>query len=220
MGYYNIITFIWMMVLFVYSRKLLKIDPKIRERFLKGQILLVFLYNIAMLFVFPAKIPIELSTTSYFVVPIIVLFNIRYLKSWSVYTSIIMGFVYFTGMILMGQTLYGHFPPYSVLTSLFNHGTLMAYAYITLHTTKFYKKERYTIWIGIIVSASWALLMRPFITLKIRIFIYEVLDGEMARYFFPDNLRLSLIIYYVLFVITLYLSSNVVHLLSNRIYKD
>jgi len=219
MGYLNIISFFWLLLLFFYSRYVLKQNEVVRNRFLKIQLLFVLLYNIGFLFVFPWKIPIELSTTSYFVVPIIVLFSIKYLKAWGVYASILTGSIYFIGMLLMGNKLYSNFPPYSVYTSLYNHGALISYAIITLKTAEFHKSERNIIWVGLGLSAAWALLLRPLVTFTGRIFIYIVLEADLINTYFPNNLKLGFIIYYPLLIVVLVFSANVVHLLNRKLKK-
>jgi len=220
MGHLNLISLLWIIFLFFYIKFISKKDEEIRNRFLKVQLLLVLLYNIGILFVFPWKLPVELSTSSYFVVPIIAIFNIKYLKAWGVYASVLTGFLYFIAMLSIGNTLYGDFPSYSVYTSLYNHGALLTYAYITLSTTRIYKSERIIIWLGIIFSAVWAILLRPINAFTGRVFIYEVLYGYAIKDYFPNNLIVAYIIYYILLVIALVLSANAVHLLNNKINKQ
>ncbi len=215
----NLISFFWLIILFFYVIFVSKQNEVIRNRFLKVQLLLVLVYNIIMLFVVPWKLPVELSTISYFVVPIIVIFNISFLKVWGVYASIISGFAYFLAILIMGNKLYGDFPPYAVFTSLYDHGALVAFAFITLSTTSFYKSERIVIWIGIVAAAVWALLLRSINAFTGRIFIYEVLDGVIIRDYFSNNLVIGYIVYYILLVILLILSANMVHILSNKLKK-
>lgn len=219
MGHLNIISLFWLVLLVFYSRYLLKLDEKVRTRFLKVQLSLTLLYNIGMLFVFPWKYPIELSTTSYFIVPIIVLLNIKSLKVWGVYTSILTGGIYFIAMLTVGNYLYGNYPAYSVYTSIYNHGALLSFAYVTLKTMEFRKSERIIIWIGIVFSAAWAYALRPIVTFTGRIFIYEVLDGLLIKTYFSNSLVIGYSIYYILLVGGLILSANMVHSLSNKIYN-
>lgn len=220
MGYYNVISLLWIVLLFFYIKYVSKLDEETRNKFLKIQILLVLLYNIGQLIVFPWKFPIEFSTTSYFVVPIIVLFNIDKLKGWTVYASVFIGVIYFLGMIVAGNYMYSHFPVYSVLTSIFNHGSLLSYGIITLMTSSFDKSDRYIIWIGITLSAAWAYLLRPFVTFTGRVFIYEVLDGALIKSFLPNNLVFGYILYYLILIPSLVLSANFVHSLNRKLYKE
>lgn len=219
MGHYNVISLIWVILLFFYIKYVVKLEEDKRNLFIKIQVLLVLLYNIGQFIVFPWKYPIELSTTSYFVVPIIVLFNIRKLNIWAVWVSIFIGVAYFGGMILAGNYMYSHFPVYSVLTSIFNHGSLLSYGIIMLYMEEFKKEQRYIIWIGIILSAGWAYMLRPFVTHNIRIFIYDVLDATFVQAFLNSSV-IGYIVYYILLVIGLYYSANYVHALSKRLYQQ
>jgi len=220
MGILNIVSLLWLIVLFFYSNYVLKQNEKVQSKFLIAQLSLAFLYNVVMFALKPWKFPIELSTVSYFVVPMIVFLNIKPLKVWAVYASLLTAGVYFLGMLFIGQTLYGNFPAYSVYTSIYNHGALISFAYITLHTTKFQKQERFIIWGGIVFSAAWALLLRPFVTFTGRIFILIVLDADLISAKFPNHLTIGYIIYYIVFVILLYVSSNMVHSLSTIFYTE
>jgi len=220
MGHLNIISFFWIIILLFYSRYVIKQKEITRSRFLKIQLLILLVYNIGIIIIFPWKIPVELSTVTYFIVPIIVLFDLSGLKAWGVYSSIISGVVYFAAMIVIGNYLYEDYPAYGVYAAIYSHGVLLSYAYITLSTAKIQKSERMVIWIGIIFSVAWALFLRPFVIFEARIFIYEVLDGLFIKTYFPENLTFGYIIYYILFVITLYLSANIVHLLNQKLYKD
>ena len=219
MGHLNVISLFWLIVLIYYSRYVIKQEEHIRNRYLKIQLSIVLGYNIAMLFVFPWKLPVELSTVSYFVVPLIMLFNIKKLQGWGVYSAILAGVVYYLAMIIIGNKLYADYPAYSVYTSIFNHGALLSYAYIMLSTVEFKKSDRYIIWIGIILSALWAQLLRPHVVFAFRIFIYEVLDGLFVKTYFPNHLTIGYVGYYVWLVLALYFSASIVHSLSKRLYK-
>ena len=219
MGHLNIISFFWIIILIFYSRYVIRQKETTRSRFLKIQLLIILVYSIGIVIIFPRRIPVELSTVAYFIVPIIVLFNLSGLKAWGVYSSIISGVIYFAAMIILGNYLYEDYPAYGVYAAIYNHGALLSYAYITLSTTKIRKSERMVIWIGIIFSATWALLLRPFVIYDARVFIYDV-DGLFVRTYFSENLTFGYIIYYILFVITLFISANIVHLLNQKLYKD
>ena len=220
MGHLNIISFFWIIILVFYSRYVIKQKEITRYKFLKIQLLILLVYNIVIIIIFPWKIPVELSTVAYFIVPLIVLFNLSGLKAWGIYSSLLSGFIYFAAMIIIGNYLYEDYPAYGVYAAIYGHGVLLSYAYITLSTVKIQKSERMVIWIGIILSVAWALLLRPSVIFEARIFIYEVLDGLFIRTYFPENLTFGYIIYYILFVIALFLSANIVHLFNQRLYKD
>ena len=220
MGHLNVISFLWLIILWFYIKYVLKQEEEARSKYIKIPLLFVLLYNVTLFFVLPWKFPVELSTTSYYIVPIIVLFGIKKLNVWGVYASVVSGVIYFLAMLIYGNGIYSTYPPYSVYTAIFNHGALLSYAIITLKTVKFEKSERHIIWIGIILSAGWALLLRPYVKFTFRIFIYEVLDGLIVRTYLGNNLIFGYIIYYIVLVTTLILSANMVHKLSRVLYKS
>ena len=93
------------------------------------------------------------------------------------------------------------------------------YAIITLKTAEFHKSERNILWVGLGLSAAWALLLRPLVTFTGRIFIYIVLEADLINTYFPNNLKLGFIIYYPLLIVVLVFSANVVHLLNRKLKK-
>ncbi len=220
MGFLNLLSFICLLLIIVFTRYLLSKPREFQFKVIKVQLLLVLLYNIVIHIVVPTKLPIELSTISYFVVPIVLFLNIKKLNVWAVYASILSGALYYFSMIVAGQQMYGHFPVYSYSTSLFNHGTLLMYSMIMLSNVRFFKSERFIIWIGLAITIVYVLLMRPLVTHPGRIFIYEILDAELVNAYFSDFGVVAYSIYYILFVMFLYISSNLVHYFSGKLYIE
>lgn len=220
MGFINLLSLFCLILIYFYTRYLLKKPQSLQFKVIKIQLLLVLLYNIVIHIVVPTKLPIELSTISYFLVPVILYFNIKRLNIWAVYASILSGALYYFSMIVAGQQLYGHFPVYSYLTSLFNHGTLLIYSVIMLKNVKFFKSERYIIWIGLLATIVYALLMRPLVTHPGRVFIFEVLDADLVNAYFSSYGVVAYSIYYILFALFLYSSSNMVHYFSKVLYHE
>ena len=217
----NLLSAICLILFVVYIYIMIHKSEKIRNTLLKIQLFIVFGYNIFVIIQFPYKIPVEFSTVSYFLVPLIVLFNIKSLRIWAVYSALLSGLGYYGSMILFGDILYGHFPAYSVFTSLFNHGSLLAYAFINLATMKFKRGESRVIWIGLTINAVWSSLIKPIVLHPGRIFIYEILDANLVRSFSFTNEYLVLFvpIYYVLFVYTLYKSPHMVLYINKILTK-
>lgn len=168
----------------------------------------------------PGKIPVELSTVAYFIVPLTILFNIKKLKIWAVYSALLSGIIYYSAMILYGTQIYSDYPPYTVYMSLYNHGALLTYSYITLMNTMFYKKDCYIIWAGIVFSILWALALRPLVIVTKRVFIYDVLDAFWAYKYFPDLLVVAVPIFYILFAAFIYFSVSSVYILNKVVNKS
>ena len=218
-GFLNILSMICIVLFYFYTRFLLKKPKVFQYKVIKIQLFLVLMYNLVIHIVVPTKIPIELSTISYFVVPVILYFNIRKLNVWAVYAAFVSGFFYYISMVLAGDAMYGNFPIYSYSTSLFNHGTLVVYSIIVAKDVTFKPKEIHIIHIGLLLTMGYALLMRPIITHPGRIFIYMIMDADLVKNYFLDMKMIAYPIYYILFGLFLYFSGYVVFLL-NRILQD
>lgn len=221
MGFLNILSFVCAIVIVFYTRFLLSKPKDFQYKVIKIQLFIVLMYNLVIHIVVPTKIPIELSTISYFVVPIILYFHIKKLYIWAVYASFVSGFLYYVSMIIAGQMLYGDFPIYSYSTSLFNHGTLLVYSIIVANDLVFRRREMYIIHFGLIITIVYALLMRPIITHPGRIFIYMILDAELVKEYFLNIKNIMYPLYYIALGLFLYFSGNIVFLLNKLlILKD
>ena len=192
---------------------------KTRNGFMFFQLLIVLLYNTFIIIIFPYKVPVEFSTLSYFVVPFIVLFNIKDLKLWAAFSALLSGGGYFLSMVVNGNGLYSHFPVYSVATSLFNHGSLLAFAVITLLTYDIKKNDKYILLGGVLFNITWATLIRPFVLHPGRIFILEILDASIVRMYYPGSLYIGIPVYFVIAFSLLFLSIKIVYV-TNNLYKN
>lgn len=220
MDHINLISFLCLLVLIVYTRFLIKQPEHIKMKIIKIQIFFVLAYNVVIHLLVSTKTPVELSTISYFVVPVILYLGLKKLNVWAVYASLMSGFFYYFSMVLAGNSMYGTFPAYSVLTSLYNHGTLMIYAFVILSTQTFVKKDRLQIWVGLALTIVFVLLVRPVVTHPGRIFIYEILEANVVNMYIPDYLAIGFVVYYILFVLFLYTSSNIVHWASKWVHPN
>ena len=220
MNHLNMLSSLVLISHFLLIHFLLKQSKKTQQIVLKIQLLLVLIYSIGYMIMIPGKIPVELSTVAYFIVPLTILFGIKKLKIWAVYSALLSGIIYYSAMILFGTQIYSDYPPYTVYMAIYNHGALLTYSYITLSTTIFYKKDRYIIWIGIIFSILWALALRPLVIVTKRIFIYDVIDAFWAYKYFPDLLVVAVPIFYILFAAFIYFSVNSMYVLNKVINKS
>ena len=220
MNHLNMLSSLVLIFHFLLIHFLLKLSRKKQQIVLKIQLLIVLIYSIGYMIMIPGKIPVELSTVAYFIVPLTILFGIKKLKIWAVYSALLSGIIYYSAMMLFGTQIYSDYPPYTVYMAMYNHGALLTYSYITLSTTMFYKKERYIIWIGIILSILWALAIRPLVIVTKRIFIYDVLDAFWAYEYFPDLLVVAVPLFYILFAAFIYSSVNSMYVLNKVINKS
>lgn len=183
-------------------------DPKFQDKIVKLLSFTVLVINIFLFAKNPWKIPVEFSTVSYFVVPLILLMNMKRLEVWAVYSSIMSGFFYYLTMITTGGAIYNTYPYISVYTSLFCHGSLYFIGMLKLKTILYDEKKSYKIIIGNLFILAWAIYIRPDITLQSRIFIYEIIDGDLVRAFTSSYLWIYLPVYYVLLSYLVYKSSK------------
>ncbi len=218
-GFLNILSSFCVLVIIGYTRFLLSKPKEVQYKVIKIQLFFVLLYNIVIHIIVPTKIPVELSTISYFIVPIILYFNIKKLYVWAVYASFISGFFYYISMILVGDAMYGDFPIYSYSTSLFNHGTLIVYSIIVSKHIAFKNKEIHIIHFGLILTIVYALLIRPIVTHPGRIFIYMILDATLVKVYFLEIKSIIYPVYYILLALFLYFSGYSVFLL-NKIFRQ
>lgn len=200
MAHLNLISIICLLLFIYYIKVMLTKTEKIRNTLLNIQLLIVLIYNVIIIIVFPFKVPVEFSTLSYFVVPFIALFNIKDLKLWSAFSALLAGGGYYFSMVVYGNGLYGNFPAYSIVTSLFNHGSLLAYALITILTVDINKNDKYILAGGVAFNCIWALILRPFVLHPGRVFILEILDANFVKTFFPNYLLVGIPIYFIVVV--------------------
>lgn len=215
MTHLNIISFFCLLLFIYYILIMLKKSEQVRNTFLNVQLLIVLLYNIFIIIVFPFKVPVEFSTLSYFVVPFIALFNIKDLKLWSAFSALLSGAGYYVSMISFGTALYGNFPVYSVLTSLFNHGSLLAYAVITILTVDINKNDKYILAAGVAFNCFWALALRPFVLHPGRIFIYEILDANLVANILPNLQIIMVPVYFMISITIVYLIMKLMYVANN-----
>lgn len=217
----NLLSIIVLIVMVLYIRYMIKQEDKMRERILKIQLIPVLLYNIGIHIVQWGKLPVEFSTINYFIITIIVLTGIKKLEVWAVYAAFMAGFFYFLLMVLFGDSVYGHFPPYSVYTSLYNHGSLVSYAIIKLATTPYERNQRLILWGGLGFCIVWALALQPFVNPVIqpgRIFVYEILYAYLVRYTIPATIPWGYPLYYIGLYLFLDISTRAVYWI-NRAFR-
>ena len=126
------------------------------------------------------SIPVEFSAVAYFIVPIIVLFRISFLRVWAVYSSLLAGCGYFFVFTLFGDRIYANYSAEKISSALICHGILL---FIGISQISFKKFPHYTGWIlavGICLCAFHALNMSSIATNLRGVFMYELIFGFAA----------------------------------------
>lgn len=175
-----------------------RFDKKSQNNILYLFSFLVLSFNIVKLIIDPSQIPVEFSTVSYFIVPLILLLRIRKIEVWAVYASLMAGFFYFTAMILAGGPIYSLYPPINIYTSLFCHGSLLFIGLVKIRTVAYNKNMSFIMIIGNILILSWALYIRDDFTSYGRLFIYELIDATFVEGLVPGYDFLVKIGFYLL----------------------
>jgi len=212
----NIFSLFVLLCIIVGANKLKSIEDTKKRKIVKILLFMVLSYNVLHI-VLTSKIPVEFSTVSYFIVPLIVILNLDFLKVWTIYASLMAGTLYYLTMVLVGGTIYHYYPYMSVYTSLFCHGSLLLYGLIELRTVSLQEKERYKLIVGLILMAAWAMYIRPQVTLSSRIFIYEIIDAKIVKSVFQYSSWLILSLYYSILVYLLAQSTRIVIKLNQMV---
>lgn len=215
MTHLNFISIVCLLIFIYYIKVMLTKSEKTRNILLNTQLAIVLFYNIFIIIIFPFKVPVEFSTISYFIVPFIAIFNIKDLKIWAAFAALLSGAGYYISMIFFGNDLYSAFPVYSVVTSLFNHGSLLAYAIITILTIEIKKLDKYILAVGVAFNCLWALILRPFVLHPGVIFIYEILDATLVTRYITEFQLFFIIIYFIVFIGIVYLTMKLMYIANN-----
>jgi len=149
-------------------------------------------------------IPVEISSISYFLMFIIILFRIKKLYVVGAFFGLLAGFGYFTFYTLFGFTLSSEFTIFKLLIGCFTHGYLLLCGIHLFINNKFEKSEHSSIWIAILSMLCWGLV---FFDIKMRgiTFIYYIVKPKFL--FISSQMILNvllLISYYAMLVTAFY----------------
>lgn len=222
----NALALAFFMGISVAAYKLSKCQALKRTRILRGLCLSLLVGNTfryAVSYPFFAgeiRIPAEFSTVAYFIVPIILLFNLKRSQSWAAYSGLMAGFFYYMAAIVLGGRIYAEYPPYDIYISMFCHGVLYLCGLVTIGTRPWPSKDGYRLALGIACVAVRALLLRPYVIGAENMFIYMLLDGDLIKWLFPKTLWAALLpVYYGVAILLVLLTIRSFYKLSHRQYK-
>lgn len=209
---FSIIMFIGITSLVIKTSRL---ETNKQNRIIKILALLLLAINTPKLLMNPMEIPVEFSTVTYFITPLILLLNIKKIEIWAVYSALMAGFFYYLTMISAGGNIYNLYSPINIYTSLFSHGTLLFIGLLKLKTIKYKNTDYYKIIIGNLLILSWAIYIRPEITNSGRIFIYELIDANIVYSITSSYLWLFIPIYYIVMFYLVKKSYHLIFRLNN-----
>lgn len=215
----NVFALIVLIGLFYVVSLLSKKEETTQKKVLLIVSLVLLLFNSIKFIIEPSEIPVEFSTITYFVAPLILISRIRFLEIWAVYSAIMAGVFYYLTVLTTGGNTYELYSHANIYTSLYCHGSLFFLGLLKLKTTKYNVKQSFVILIGNCSVLIWALYIRPQIVFSERIFIYELIDGSFVNQVVSHNLFIFKSIYYVVLVFVIYKSSKVLFTVNEFLYK-
>lgn len=208
----NAFSLILFTVINLAANSLLHSTEAMRNRVIRTLCWMLLLINICRYALSPLRgngviIPVEFSTVAYFAVPVIVLTARKKLQIWAAYSGLIAGFCYYLAMILAGGPIYDAYPHDVIYVSMFCHGTLYLCGLVLTKTRCYPDQDRFLLLGGIAYVAAQAIVFRPLMQSKERMFIYELLDGKYFVHLFPQpSWYIVRPIYYVLLTLVILLT--------------
>lgn len=141
------------------------------------------------------SIPVEISSISYFLVPVIVAFKIRRLYCVGSFFGIAAGVGYFAFYTLLGFTVAESFTLSEILTGCFSHGYLLLAGMHLFKNNDFQESEKPRIWAALFAMLGWALVFYDLETRGIT-FIYYIIKPQYLYIFDAMALNVLLIFLY------------------------
>lgn len=199
---FNLVSACSFAVMFLLSHFLEK--TKRNELILRILSIVVFVYKLVYYVMQNVRgylaIPVEISSVTYFLMCVILVFKIKSLYGVGAFYGIMAGLGYFTFYSLFGFTVANSFTLKEVLISCLNHGFLFVAGIHLFRTNALNKTDRLKIWVTIFAMLSWALV---FYDMEMRgiTFIYYIIKPEFLFVFRNMSLNAILIaVYYALLV--------------------
>jgi len=164
-------------------------------------------------------IPVEISSITYFLMCIILIFKIKSLYSVGSFYGIMAGLGYFIFYTILGFTVRNSFSVKDILIGCFSHGYLLVSGIHLFKTNTFSGADKQKIWITIFAMLCWALV---FYDIKLRgiTFIYYIIKPKFLFVF--DNMSLNVILimlYYTALVTAFYFVIKLFIKLNNKYQK-
>lgn len=141
------------------------------------------------------SIPVEISSISYFLVPVIVAFKIKRLYGAGSFFGIAAGIGYFAFYTLLGFTVAGSFTLTEILTGCFSHGYLLLAGLHLFKNNDFSPSEGPRIWATLFAMLAWALVFYDLETRGIT-FIYYIIKPQYLYIFDATALNVLLVFLY------------------------
>lgn len=209
----NILGFAFFFLIVTNIKQMSKVQETIYGVIL--QILHVAMLVVSIIQITRGYIPVEFSSVSYIVVPLIFLLNVKSLYSVGSYAGIMAGFFYYIYIIANGGRTYYVVDSNLVLFSMYQHGLLLFSGLYMIKQQPIFRRDMLKILGFVLFVGVWAQLNRPE-TISFRLFIYELMDAEVL-FMMTNSVSVGMkIMYYSSICIFVLLSCFVICLLSKR----
>lgn len=166
------------------------------------------------------SIPVEISSISYFLVPIILSFKIKKMYHIGSFLGIASGIGYFAFYTFFGFTLVNQFSIIDILTGCFSHGFLLLAGIHLFKNNSFKSKDSLTIWITMLAIICWGLIFYD-IEMRGITFVYYIVKPTFLFIF--DALILNvmlLLLYYAILLTAFYFVLKLFFKLNKRYQKN
>jgi len=163
------------------------------------------------------SVPVEISSITYFLMFIILIFKIKSLYGVGSFYGIMAGLGYFTFYTLFGFTVAESFSIKELLIGCFSHGFVFVSGMHLYKTNKFSKIDKLKVWITIFAMLSWALVFYD-IEMRGITFIYYIIKPKFLFVF--ENMSLNVILmiaYYTVLVTAFYFVIKIFFRLNNKL---
>lgn len=209
-------------VILIAVRRLLFMSERIKRRVLNAFCVLLLAFNVIR-YTFNSvtedrvRIPVEFSAVTYFVLPIIVLLRLNFIRSWGAYAGILAGSCYFLNGIFLGARVYAGYSVFSITASVICHGALLLCGLLLISEKRYKKNTGWIITGGLVFSGLRILLLRNWFYGGRGIFIYELLYAYIPSSLFGKNI---IPFYYILLFILIIISFKLFYMLNSKMAKE
>lgn len=147
-------------------------------------------------------IPVEISSISYFLIPIILTFKIKKLYKVASFFGIAAGLGFYLFYCVFGFAVRANFEVTDLLISIFSHSYLLTAGLQLMFTEKFENQPK-TIWITILAMLCWAMAFYDF-NMRGITFVYYIVKPTYLCIFSSNTLNFLLIVLFYAVVVTIF----------------
>ena len=166
------------------------------------------------------SVPVEISTISYFLLPIIITFKIKKLYNVGAFFGMISGLGFFAYYSIFGFTMNAHHTLIEVLIGCFCHGYLLLCGAYLFFTNRFERKTSSSLWITILAILCWAMVFFDEETRGVT-FVYFLIKPEFLNLFAVPVLNALLkAVYYAALSFGYYGVTRLFYALNAKWVKD